>query len=345
MSSKTMTEETEYKIPLRVIFNTVAAVMDIIHAVGRVNEWRQEIQEPTSYIIDADIYDILKDERTSPPSKKTGHNAGDKNTLWHHTHMALLIPAIRTLQDKVKEQKLRDETIFRADARLFIPNLDDIERHIIQRQSYKEKIEQFDPKALPDDYMDLPDEDLALLTDVMASPPSNHLYGRLLQAHYAEELNSFQIFGLPAEARYYFEGGKRSILERTLMYAQNRVNRCPLASDCGTVPDQIPMSNMILYYIWLADPAVVEMITPRYTGAAKGASNALWSLLEHVYKKTGIDLRDVTVNAHALNQLRSAEGLHDRFNAALKFLERNKHPYHQDVTALTNLIWPQPHTS
>ena len=300
------------KIPLRTVFNAISLTMLLIeHGVG-VNAWRQKTKKgllPRGH--------ILQDEGTVPTSKPEGNNTGEIGNIWHSLHMIILIPVLRRLKDHARNNTLKKYTLTTAQARDYIGHFDILKAHIQQHFENHRTIEGFQRYSFPDDPSDLP-ENLKKLLDDEIQDNANHLVGRIIQAYYANKTGDYQKFGLPIEAKAYFESSKRGLdlFERTLIYARDWVSSCPLHDE------ETSLATALQFYSWLSNPAIVEMVTPKFTGAASAAGQKLSALVDFIYEETEIDLRDIVLTPKKAQKLRENATLLDRLKAMEAFFER-----------------------
>ena len=327
------------EIPLRTIFNTIALTMHLIeHGVG-VNAWRQKVKKgllPPNH--------LLRSEGTFPHSKPTGHNRGDKNGIWNQIHMVILIPAIRNFENLSRDKKLESQFLEEDKAKEYIFHLDTLRTHIAQHKECKKALENIQKNGLPESVDDLPTVYKQLLGNEVQSN-ANHLLGRVIQAFYANKTGDYEGFGLPPEAKGYFEGGKYNVFERTLIYATQEITRNPLYPDIEIKS----LSQGLRYYAWLSCPSVVEMITPKFTGAASQAAGNLNLFLDFIHDKTGVDIRNATPCNNTVQQLRENKHLLMRLNLMEQFFTDHANApeiaaLNLDLTPIADLkatIWPE----
>lgn len=328
-------------ISFKDIFHAIALTMRTIEEGNGVNPWREE--NHTKLIMN--VNHPLAKERTVPPSKANGLNTGSKNNLWHCFHVNIMMSGLEQLSSYSAIPELQGITLSHDNARDFVHQLDAVIAHIKQRKEFEVEINSFDSETLPEDPSQLSSRDQYLLNNEIKRT-SNHLYGRLLQIHYAHKNQAYEAYSLPKETGGYFKGGKDNIIERTIKYARNRIPECPLASTNGEVPDQIPISKIISYYGWVNNIYTVEMITPQYTGAASQAAQKLCALLDYVKQETGLDLRNITVPQNVVEKIQENDNLLSRIEAMESFLTQSSPEEPLDLTPLARIksaLYPNAH--
>ena len=304
------------RIPLRTVFNALNLTMLLIeHGVG-INVWRQKTKKgllPANH--------ILRDEGTVPTSKPGGNNTGKQGNIWHSLHMIILIPTLHRLKKHARNDTLKKYALTTAQARDYIGHFGTLKAHIQQHFENHRTIEGFQRYSFPEDPSDLP-ENLKRLLDNEIQHNANHLVGRIVQAYYANKTGDYQKFGLPIESKAYFESSKKGtdLFERTLVYARDWVSNCPLHDE------ETSLATALQFYSWLANPAIVEMITPKFTGAASAAGKKLSGLVDFIYEETAIDLRDIVLTPTKAQKLRENTTLLERLKAIEAFFKR----YHND---------------
>lgn len=320
-------------ISFRDTFDAIGLTMATIDIGNGIDPWRRQSHEGKI----KEINHPLSKERTVPPSKINGVNTGDKKSLWHYFHVNILMPGLDRLADYRNIDQLRRITLSHEEAEAFIHEFPTVCAHIQQHTEFKDEINNFDPSSLPENPEDLSEEDKAFLTNEIEHG-HNHLYGRLLQIHYAHKFRSYSEYGLPEETGNYFKGGKKDIVERTIKYAQERVHKCPLISqETGEVLNPIPLGDLIAYYAWLNNIYTVEMITPEYTGAATIAARKLCSLLDFTADTTDLDLRMIDVPHKVAQKLQKDKSLLERINAMTDFLTKHQPQETVDTGVLSRI--------
>lgn len=305
------------EIPLRTVFNAISLTMLLIEHGRGVNAWRQQTKKG---LLPPDH--ILRDEGTAPPSKPEGVHTGEKGNIWHSLHMVILIPALHRLKDHSDNDKLKGRFLTPEKTREYIGHFDVLKAHIQQHHEHRETIIELQNYDFPDDPDDLPPNLKAFLDGERnnggnVENNANHLIGRIIQAYYAHKTGDYPGFGLPPEAKAYFESkGGLDLFQRTLIYARDWVSKCPLDKDSTSLADALK------FYSWLANPAVVEMITPKFTGAASAAGEKLSNLVDFIHEETDIDLRQIVLTPTAAQQLRKNPTLLERIKAMEEFFRR-----------------------
>lgn len=293
-------------IPLRTVFNVLGLTMQLIeHGVG-VNAWRVQVRPgflPPNH--------PLRSEGTFPPSKPKGIHIGDENSLWHNFHMVVMLPAIKKLREATKTEALKSISIEAEQVQNYVGHYDAIHAHVAQYSEWKEVLHHIQD-YLPDDPDNLVEPYKSMLTDEVERG-TNHLVGRVLQAYYATKTVDYTRFGFPPDTEHYFTGGSKTLFDRTLHYAIENVPRCPVQE---TGERKITAAQAIDFYVWLGNPAVVEMVTPKFLGAASAAGDRLSNLLDFIHLETGgqIDLRDAEISERVATKLRGNQALLKRID-------------------------------
>lgn len=328
-------------ISFRDIFHAIALTMRTIEEGNGINAWRLDTHKKG--IIDP--AHPLATERTVPPSKADGDNTGKKHNLWHYFHVSIMMPGLEQLSGYSALPELQNITLSHDKARDFVHQMDAVITHIKQYKEFETEINSFNPDTLPEDPSQLSSRDQELLQSEITRN-TNHLYGRLLQIHYAHKDQAYKAYGLPKETGNYFKGGKYDIVERTVKYASNRIPQCPLRSQEGNVPDQIPLSTIMAYYGWVNNIYTVEMITPQYTGAASQAAQKLCALLDYTEQETELNLRNITVPQKVLEKIKKNDDLLSRIEAMESFLTQSSSEEPLDLAPLARIksaFYPNAH--
>ena len=302
-------------VPLKDVFGVLHLTMGLIeHGVG-IDPWRMRAKPgllPERH--------PLREEGTFPTSKPNGINTGDESGLWNNFHMRMMIPALMRLSKSVEEvSPLSKIELTEEEAVTYLHRYEEVSGHVQQWEEDRDLIEGLE---YPEDPNDLPDDLKILLLDEIENK-HNHLASRLLQACYAEFSGDYIWYGLPAQTKRYFKGGD-DVFTRTREYVFEEIEQCPLNTD-GPVNAQ----RALRYYSWLAQPRVVEMTTPEFSGAAMTASFRLTAFLDFLYRKTDgeVDLRQAQIRGKYVDELKTDPSFQARLAAMEDFFhEHREHP-------------------